>query len=590
MKKTGIILPLIVLLCVGISALAYSPIQRKSRYYALLAIQKGVEGKLDESHELYKLAYRLDPSNKEAEYAYGLGLIALAEDSTGADKGLAMMKAYVDTYPADFQENTYYAYLCRRVDNNSEAQRVLKRLYGLYPDKNELLLSLAEVALAREEYDSALNYYSDLERTVGESPELTLRKMSIWLYQKDTTSVLKEADRLIARQPASAEYYLLKGNLMTFLQQPDSALFYYKKGEAVEPNSGAAKLALAGHYSETGDSAAYDKAIYEALLIDDVDIDTKIEMLTEYIVPLLKDKKGTEHADYLLNTLRHQYPHEPEIQNFAAQYSAEKGDLQNAIDQIAIAVDMDPENIDYRARQIRYLIADSQYENAITAYEQFPKDNDKHPSLLFLAAAAYTGAHRHEEALKEVDSLLKTLLPDNLPTDTLKLSDMRNLSTLGIDMAGSAYSLRGDILYGMNRAADAFVAYENAIIANPDDASALNNYAYYLEEKGGDMDKALEMSQRAVTLTPDNSTFLDTYAWILFKKGKYEEALEQMQKAMNSATETDLSYELYEHYGDILFMSAKPEEAVKAWEKALQLNPTREILRRKVKHKTYFYE
>lgn len=583
-------MPLIALLCICASALAYTPIQRKSRYYALLAIQKGVEGKLDESHELYKLAYRLDPSNKEAEYAYGLGMIALAEDSIKANQGLSMMREYVDSYPADFQENTYYAYLCRRVNNNTEAQRVLKRLYGLYPDKNELLLSLAEVALALDEFDSALNYYSDLERVVGESPELTLRKMSIWLYQTDTTSVLREADRLIAKQPASAEYYLLKGNLMSFLQKPDSALYYYKKGEAVEPNSGAAKLALAGFYNEVGDSVAYEKAVYDALLIDDVDIDAKIEMLTEYIVPILTNKKGTEHADYLLNTLLNQYPHEPEIQNFASQYSAEKGDLRSAVDQITIAIDMDPENMEYKARRIRYLIANADYEEAIKAYEQVPKDNEMHPSMLFMAAAAYTGAHRHEEALKEVDGLITTLLPEYTPSDSLKLADLRNLNTLGIDMVGSAFSLRGDILYGMDRSDEAFVAYENAITASPDDSSALNNYAYYLEEKGGDLEKALEMSRRAVTLTPDNSTFLDTYAWILFKLGKNDEALEQMQKAMDTSTEADLSYELYEHYGDILFMNGRPAEAVQAWEKALKLNPTREILRRKVKHKTYFYE
>ncbi len=37
-------------------------------------------------------------------------------------------------------------------------------------------------------------------------------------------------------------------------------------------------------------------------------------------------------------------------------------------------------------------------------------------------------------------------------------------------------------------------------------------------------------------------------------------------------------------------MNGEPQKALEFWEKALALDPDNELLQRKVKHKTYFYE
>ncbi len=96
----------------------------------------------------------------------------------------------------------------------------------------------------------------------------------------------------------------------------------------------------------------------------------------------------------------------------------------------------------------------------------------------------------------------------------------------------------------------------------------------------------------AVEQTPDNVTYLDTYAWVLFKMGEYKEALDYMRAAIEKCDKNgkDDSDELFEHYGDILFVNGEPEKAVEYWEKALKLNPEKELLKRKVTHKTYFFK
>ena len=88
----------------------------------------------------------------------------------------------------------------------------------------------------------------------------------------------------------------------------------------------------------------------------------------------------------------------------------------------------------------------------------------------------------------------------------------------------------------------------------------------------------------------ETSTTLDTYAWILFRMGDYKDARTYQASAIEKAAEEGtLSEELYSHYGDILFMNGLPDEAVENWKKALELSPDDELLKKKVEHRTFFY-
>ena len=99
------------------------------------------------------------------------------------------------------------------------------------------------------------------------------------------------------------------------------------------------------------------------------------------------------------------------------------------------------------------------------------------------------------------------------------------------------------------------------------------------------------MSHDAILADPENATYLDTYAWVLFKRKEYAEALEYQKKAVEAAEkEGQEAAEFYHHLGDILFMNHQPAEALDNWKKALNLEPDNELLKKKVAHKTFFYE
>jgi tetratricopeptide (TPR) repeat protein len=159
------------------------------------------------------------------------------------------------------------------------------------------------------------------------------------------------------------------------------------------------------------------------------------------------------------------------------------------------------------------------------------------------------------------------------------------------------YAVMGDILHQKGLDKEAFAAYDSCLTWKDDNYGCLNNYAYYLSEKELHLDKAEQMSYRAIKAEPKNATYLDTYAWILFKEGRYAEAKIYIDQTLQC--DSDSSAVLLEHAGDIYYHTGDHERALAYWQQALaKASPKpepgsedrRQILTRKIKLKKYLKE
>ncbi|MBO4691137.1 MAG: hypothetical protein J5621_09730 [Paludibacteraceae bacterium] len=92
-----------------------------------------------------------------------------------------------------------------------------------------------------------------------------------------------------------------------------------------------------------------------------------------------------------------------------------------------------------------------------------------------------------------------------------------------------------------------FAYYEKILALNPGNLAILNNYAYYLAEHGGDLQKAERMSQITIREEPTNPVYLDTYGWILHLKGMDDLALFYLNKAMDYARDRDMKIIISQH-------------------------------------------
>ncbi len=196
-------------------------------------------------------------------------------------------------------------------------------------------------------------------------------------------------------------------------------------------------------------------------------------------------------------------------------------------------------------------------------------------------------------------ALTSVMVMEGRDSDALEMIDTLDMRQYNNDRLSSAMlSTKGDLLWRMGKTAEASAAYREAILLNPENYMAMNNFAYFNATEGTELGAAQLYASIATTAEPDNITYLDTYAWVYFKKKDYAKAKEIIDKAFkagegdesNGREAIEPSAEIYDHAGDIYFMNGEPKEAVEFWKKALELDPDNALIQKKVKHKTYFYE
>ncbi len=563
--------------------------REKARYYYLEGLRHQVEGRHAEAYENFKHANRIDPSFVEGAYSYAQLRLANSVDTMTSRAELArslmLMRPYVDSFPEDYDEVIYYGYVAARLDSLQEAIRVYERTDTLLPQRTATLLHLSDVYFAAREDEKGLDALNRYEKIEGKSPNLTLKKISYLINRSDTAAAIREVTSLVESNPREAAYLLLKGNLFQLTENKDSVEAYFKKAEEIAPGYGAAKLALADFYRQEGDSLGYDTKTYEALLAEDFGLEEKTALLSEYLQKLIYDKSNTKRGDYLFSVLETQYPFEPSVLDLAARYNAAKGDFGKAIEKIGYAIDLDLDNDVYWGQKMSYLISDDRWKEALETYNEAVKHVDPGMGLRMLCASAAQIGEDYELAIKMYGELINHLAPLAKPVGKLELSDIpKQISLDGLEQISNIYTTIGDCSYNAGKLDQAFQSYENALLLDPENAMALNNYAYFLVENGGDIAKAADLSARSLLGENENNpTFLDTYAWILYKQGKYEEALDYQKRSIdNSAGSASESSELWDHYGDILLATGDRPGAIEAWKKALEFTEDKKAITKKI--------
>ena len=73
--------------------------------------------------------------------------------------------------------------------------------------------------------------------------------------------------------------------------------------------------------------------------------------------------------------------------------------------------------------------------------------------------------------------------------------------------------------------------YRKALSLEPEIPNRMHNLAYFLIDKDRNINQGLELVDTALIKSPDNYNYLHTKGWGFYKQGKYNEALEILQKS-----------------------------------------------------------
>lgn len=538
-----------------------------SRYYYFEGQRQEFMGNTDAAYECYKRSVAIDPQNEEASYALGSLQLAVRTDRMqspeGFDRSLQLMRGFVNKYPQDFDEGLLYGYMAGYYDTTGEAIRVLERLRERYPDRTTLLVYLSQAYQSAGDISKAVDVMNVYEKNEGKSAPVSMHKISLLMEAQDTTGALKEADLLVDSDPSDYTYRILKGNLFDVLNMPDSAETYYLQAEKMAPEASSPKMSLMEIYRQRGDSIAYDNKVYEVLMTEDMQPEEKTGLLAQYLQKLIDDSSDTRRGDTLFNVLEKQYPHEPALLTLSARYKWAKKDTAGAIDAMSYAVDTHPNSPENWQTLIYYQANAGDVAEAIETFDRADKVVELPENMKLYKGILLNDQKRYDEAMDIYRGMIHDIDSGINLNKRVTIKDVRrDISMEDLDMLSTLFQMLGDCYVAKTDTLQGFDYFETSLEMNPDNTLTANNYAYFIALTGGDLDKALQLSEQSLkNEEANNPTNLDTLAWIYFLKGDYGKAYEIQTRVMELMKEQKrVDPEAQEHYKKICEKIGKSAE------------------------------
>jgi tetratricopeptide (TPR) repeat protein len=275
----------------------------------------------------------------------------------------------------------------------------------------------------------------------------------------------------------------------------------------------------------------------------------------------------------------------------AAALQGEAGDDQTLI-YARIAQFLRPDHAEAHLLTGSLLQAMRQYPLAIESYRMIPASSPAAVAAELGRAQALHADGRAEEAI----AVLRALVAANadLPMVHVALGDALRRQQAYVE-AAEAYSraiaLIGtpeprhwSLFYSRAIAWERAKAWDRAepdfrqaIALNPDQPDVLNYLGYSFLEHGRNIDEAMDLIERAVAIAPDSGHIVDSLAWGLFLLGRYDDAVEPMERA---SLLMPLDPIVTDHLGDVYWAVGRRTEARFQWRRALSFEPEDDLAAR----------
>ncbi len=577
MKKLRVTILLFALLLV--LPVVSQVISNSSRYNAffLEAICERAKGNSDAAFDLLRHCVEIDSTKSEAYYYLSQYYGALKQK----DKAIACIEKAAALEPSNstYQETLANAYI--NLHQYDKAAAVLESLYDKHRDRDDVLGVLIQLYEEQHEYESAIKTLTLLETVEGKSERLSYAKSNFYTQLGDKKAAIAEMKHLADQYPNDQNYRGLYANALFVNGQKKKALEIYDDILRIEPDNRNALMALLAYEKDEGDPDKADALTEKVLLSKNITSQDRILLMRQEIGQSEQEGGDSTRVLYLFRKMLDQPQMDADIAILCATYMNLKQMPNDTISGVLEQVlRVAPDNAAARLQLVSYAWQANDMNRIISLCQDARQYNPDEMAFYYYQGIAYYREGQLDQALNAFHNGIGVITQQSDP-----------------DIVSDFYAVMGDILHQKGNDKEAFAAYDSCLVWKDDNYGCLNNYAYYLSEKGIQLDKAEQMSYRVIKAEPKNATYLDTYAWILFKQGRYTEAKIYIDQTLQC--DSDTSAVLLEHAGDIYYFAGEKERAVDFWQQALAraaevvpepgqpVEDRQQILTRKIKLKKY---
>ncbi len=544
--------------------LSYNDEQR-FKYFYLGAVDQQMKGNYAGAFDLLNHCQEINPDAAEVYFMRSAYHALLNNDSLT----LADIQKAAELNP---QNNVYLERLAGAYIGSGkydDAIEAYEKLYANNHDRDDVLNVLIRLYGQQKDYDNMLQTINRLENLEGSSEEITLARMRVYSLKGDKQAELAELKDLSKKHPNDMNYRVMMGNWLLQNELPADALKEYEYVLAQEPDNLMAQMSMLDYYNAIGQDSLAAELQEKLVVSPSTPLNSKMTLMRGIVNS--NEQQGGDSTE-VLRIFRHilaQPQKTSDMWELQAAYMSLKQMPQDSIDNsLRGALEVAPDNAGVRLQLIQSKWKDQLFDDVISLCKPALEYNPDEMAFYYFLGLAYFQKDEKDKALH-----------------TFQLGVSQINSESNKEIVSDFYAIMGDILHEKGREQEAYVAYDSCLQWKDDNLGALNNYAYYLSEKGKDLQKAEKMSYRTIKAEPKNSTFLDTYAWILFMQERYEEANIYIEQAVqNDSTVSDV---ILEHAGDISAKLGNMKKAVEWWEKARDAGGNSKVLIRKIKLRKY---
>ena len=544
--------------------------RQRYNYFFLEGARQQAAGNYSAAFDLFEHARKIDPKAAETYFYESLFYSQLKQDSLA----LAYMQKAIELNP----ENQTYAEQLGRYYIGSQkydlAIDAYENLYAKNHDNTDALRILVQLYSQNKDYKSVLKTISRLEVEEGESEQFTLSKMRVYELMNDKKAAYQELKSLVDQHPLDMQYKTMLGNWLVQHDRQKEAYKCFTDVLKEEPDNSYAQMSLYDYYNATHQEQLAGQMLDKILMSPKSDLETKVMMYRSFIQK--NESEGGDSTKVIAlfdKALNVAHPSADVAEMKAAYMSLKKMPADSVCRAFEKVLTIAPDNVNARMQLVQMLWNEKKYDLVSLQCKAAQEYNPEEMVFYYFGGMAYYQKNKEDEALREF---------------RLGLAQVNAQSPA--DLVSDLYAVTGDILHKKGEEQEAFAAYDSCLQWKDDNVMALNNYAYYLSEKGVDLHKAEAMSYKTIKAEPNNGTYLDTYAWILFMEERYADAKTYIDQALKNRDSTADNSTVIEHAGDIYYMNGMADESVDFWKKAYTGENQTEVLAWKIKNRQYITE
>ena len=530
---------------------------RDYQYALIEAVKQKNFGNLSEAIKLYGLVIKDKPDCAVAYFE--AGSIYLATNQ------FELAQSYLSKAYAFDPTNEWYtiAYLnsLGALEEYEEVVEILKGKIKNDPEETEWEFQLALCYFNMGKSGKAIKTLEKIEKEKGFSEKITLLKASIYEKEEEYELALEEIEKVMLIFPEAIQFRIVAAELCLKSGNEGAAAFYYLDILEVDSSNIFALTNLTDYYRQEGDYKNSYKYLAKSFNSSQIEVNRKLAILSYYLSEEDHLNNYSAELSTVIEVFAETHPEESDIRLLAADFYIQTQDYSKAYFHLKKYLELQKGTYNIYMQTIMLANASELNEELILisgkALEMFPDSVD----IRFFRGLGYYLSNEFEDVIDNFKGI-----------DTDRYSSREYASQAGM-LVAEAY-------YRVDDYQKSDSIFESLIKEEPDNYMLLNNYSYYLAERGEKLEKAKDWSEDVVKNNPDNATFLDTYAWVLYKLESFEDAEKYILFALDKGGENDP--EVNEHAGDIQLALESYTIAVAYYTKAIILGGDKEKLETKI--------